>query len=149
MTEARVSRDFESRAQRIRPQTWQPAGLLPEPDPQPGYSFRWVRVSTLGQADPRNVSSKTREGWEPVRLEDQPQFEAFVGGEGRYKDNIEVGGLLLCKMPTEFVEQRKAYYAQRNQQQMESVNNNFMKENDPRMPLFRESKSKVSFGNGR
>jgi len=31
---------------------------------------------------------------------------------------------------------------------MNAVDNNFMRENDPRMPLFNERKSKVTFGNG-
>jgi len=29
---------------------------------------------------------------------------------------------------------------------MDSVDNNFMRESDPRMPLFNERKSKVTFG---
>jgi hypothetical protein len=29
--------------------------------------FRWIRVSTLNAADPLNISSKLREGWEPVK----------------------------------------------------------------------------------
>lgn len=132
-----------------RPKAWQPASVLPEPDKQPGYTYRWVRVSANGQADPRNISSKMREGWEPVRIEEQPQFRLLIDPDSRFKDNIEVAGLLLCKMPTEFVEQRKKYFADKNQSQMESVDNNFMRENDARMPLFREKRSTTSFGNGR
>jgi hypothetical protein len=73
----------------------------------------------------------------------------LVDDTSRFKDNIEVGGLPLCKAPEEFVAQRKAHYARITQQQAEAVDNNFMKENDPRMPLFRERKSSTSFGNGR
>jgi hypothetical protein len=102
----------------------------------------------MNQADPRNISSKMRQGWEPVRIEEQPQFRMFVDTDSRYKDNIEVQGLLLCKIPNEFVEQREQYYAGKNQAQMESVDNNFMRENDPRMPLFSDRKSKTSFGKG-
>lgn len=144
----RLARELETRATSERPKSWQPASVLPEPDKQPGYSYRWVRVSQLNQADPRNMSSKLRQGWEPVRIEEQPQFRMFVDPDSRYKDNIEVQGLLLCKIPDEFVEQRNAYYANRNQAQMESVDNNFMRENDPRMPLFADRKSKTSFGRG-
>ncbi len=131
-----------------RPKNWAPAALLPEPTPMPGYSFRWVRVSTLGTPDPRNLSGMLREGWEPVRVEEQPQFKLIVDASSKFKDNIEIGGLLLCKTPTEFVEQRARHFAQMNEQQMVAVDNNFMRENDPRMPLFRERKSKVSFGKG-
>ena len=132
-----------------RPKSWQPASTLPEPDKLPGYEYRWVRVSNAGQADPRNISSKTREGWEPVSIEEQPQFQMMVDPDSRFKDNIEVAGLLLCKMPSEFVKQRKEHFSAQNRAQIDSVDNNFMRDNDPRMPLFRERNSKTSFGNGR
>jgi hypothetical protein len=126
-----------------------PASTLPEPDKQPGYNYRWARISTLGQADPRNISSTLREGWEPVSIEEQPQFKMMVDPNSRYKDNVEVAGLLLCKIPSEFMEQRRAYYANQTNAQLESVDNNFMRENDPRMPLFAERKSTSSFGKGK
>lgn len=149
MSEDRMTREHDTREIRERPKVWQPASTLPEPDQQPGYSYRWIRVSMLGQADARNVSSKMREGWEPVRIEEQPKFSMLVDANSRFKDNIEVQGLLLCKCPTEFMEQRKAYFARKNQAQMDSVDNNFMRENDARMPLFAEKRSKTSFGSGR
>jgi hypothetical protein len=68
--------------------------------------------------------------------------------EGRFKGNIEVGGLMLCRIPSEFLEQRAAYYANMNKNQMESVDHNFLRESDSRMPLFSEKKSKVTFGSG-
>lgn len=139
----------KTREQAERPKVWQPASTLPEPDKQPGYVYRWVRVSTLGQSDPRNVSAKLREGWEPVRIEEQPKFQMLVDSDSRFKDNIEVAGLLLCKVPKEMMEQRKEYFANKNQAQMESVDSNFMRESDARMPLFREKKSSTSFGKGR
>lgn len=139
----------QSREQTERPKSWQPASTLPEPDKLPGYEYRWVRVSNAGVADPRNISSKTREGWEPVSIEEQPQFQMMVDPNSRFKDNIEVAGLLLCKMPSEFVEQRKEHFSAQNRAQIDSVDNNFMRDNDPRMPLFRERNSKTSFGNGR
>lgn len=139
----------KTREQSARPQVWQPASTLPEPDRQAGYTYRWVRVATLGQNDPRNISSKLREGWEPVRIEEQPQFRMLTDPNSRFKDNIEVAGLLLCKAPTQLMEQRKEYFARKNQEQMESVDNNFMRENDARMPLFRERRSTTSFGSGR
>ena len=148
MAENRIARELESRSNKERPKTWQPASTLPEPDRQPGYTYRWIRVSMLGQSDARNVSSKFREGWEPVRIEEQPQFKMLVDPNSRFKDNIEVAGLLLCKIPEELMTQRKEYFAQKNRAQIESVDNNFMRENDPRMPLFREKQSKTSFGRG-
>jgi hypothetical protein len=149
MTETRLARELETRVEAERPKVWQPASTLPEPDKQPGYAYRWIRVSSLGQADPRNVSAKLREGWEPVRIEEQPQFRMLVDPDSRFKDNIEVAGLLLCKVPKELMAQRKEYFANKNQSQMESVDSNFMRESDARMPLFREKKSSTSFGKGK
>jgi hypothetical protein len=147
LEEARAPR--QSREETMRVQTWAPASLLPEPDKQPGYSYRWVRVSTLNEKDPRNISAMMREGWEPVRIEEQPKLRLMADPDSRFKDNVEVGGLLLCKAPTELMNQRNEYYARLAQSQMDSVDNNFMRENDARMPLFRERKSTTSFGRGK
>ena len=148
-TETRANRETETRAKVERPRTWAPPTLLPDPDPEAGYKFRWVRVSTMGQNDPRNVSSKLREGWEPVRAADHPEISMYLDNDNeRYKDNIVVGGLMLCKTPTEMVDQRNDFYQKQADAQMRSVDSNFMRENDPRMPLFSERKTSVSFGRG-
>jgi hypothetical protein len=148
MAENRLTRELETRATQQRPKQWAQAELLPEPDKQAGFSYRWIRVATLGKADPRNLSSKLREGWEPVKIEEQPKFQLLVDPNSRFKDNIEIDGLLLCKTPTEFVEQRAAHYARQTQAQTDSVDNNLMRQSDARMPLFKESKSTTSFGKG-
>jgi hypothetical protein len=148
MAETRIPREFDSRAKQERPKTWMPPQTLPDPKPEPGYEFRWIRVSTLGNADPSNVSSKLREGWEPVKASEHPEIQLMGTGSGRFPDSIEIGGLLLCKTPTEFVDQRNAFYQRQTDGQMQSVDNSFMRENDARMPLFRERKSEVSFGRG-
>jgi hypothetical protein len=144
----RIKRELESRALTERPKRWMPPELLPEPDKQAGYEYRWIRVSMLGKQDGRNVSTKIREGWEPVKLQEQPQFKLLTDPTTRFEDGIEIGGLLLCKTPEEFVEQRKDYYANQNQLQAEAVDNNLMRQSDPRMPIFKERKSSTSFGTG-
>ena len=149
MTEQnRIKRELESRALTERPKRWMPPELLPEPVKQAGYDYRWIRVSMLGKQDGRNVSTKIREGWEPVKLQEQPQFKLLTDPTTRFEDGIEIGGLLLCKTPEEFVEQRKDYYANQNQLQAEAVDNNLMRQSDPRMPIFKERKSSTSFGTG-
>ena len=148
MAEKRLTREVENREFSERPKQWMPAELLPEPDKQAGFAYRWIRVATLNNADPRNLSAKLREGWEPVRIEEQPKFQLLVDPNSRYKDNIEIGGLLLCKTPEEFVKQRNAHYQQLTNSQTESVDNNFMRQSDARMPLFNERKSSTSFGKG-
>ena len=144
----RLKRELDSRALTERPKQWMPPELLPEPDKQAGYEYRWIRVSMLGKDDARNVSTKLREGWEPVSLTEQPQFQLLTDPNTRFKDGIEIGGLLLCKTPAEFVEQRKTYYAKQTAAQTEAVDNNLMRQSDPRMPIFKERKSSSSFGSG-
>jgi len=148
MAENRVGRESETRETTQRPARWvQPTGL-PTPQPEEGYAFRWVRTALLGQFDPTNTSAKFREGWEPVKAESQPQMHAFSDPNSRFKGNIEIGGLLLCKIPREFMEQRAAFYQKASDAQEKAVDNNFMQTNDARMPLFSERKSGVTFGRG-
>jgi hypothetical protein len=148
MAENKLNRDVSTREFGERPTQWKQAELLPEPDKQAGYAYRWIRVSTLNAADPRNLSGKLREGWEPVGIEEQPRFQMLVDPNSRFKDNIEISGLLLCKTPDEFVAQRNAFYRNQAENQMEAVDNSLMRQSDPRMPLFKESKSTVTFGKG-
>ena len=148
MAENRLARELNDRTNSERPKVWSQPELLPEPDKQPGFKYRWIRVANLNQADPRNISSKLREGWEPVRIEEQPKFRLLVDPTSRFKDNVEVGGLLLCKTPNELVEQRNAHYAAQTQAQTDAVDNTLMRQNDPRMPLFKERKSSTTFGSG-
>jgi hypothetical protein len=145
----RANRSVETREKEARAVSWKPAHDLPVPEPQDGYVFHWKRVSIMGQPDPANMARAKREGWIPCQMEDHPEmasdFLAFgLQGTGL----IEIGGLVLCKTTTENSEGRKGYYGNLSQAAMESVDNNFLRENDPRMPLFSEKSSKVSFGRG-
>jgi len=142
----REKRAAETRATFERPTKWMPAALLPDPDPEPGWSYRWIRLSTLNNPDPSNISSKLREGWEPVKSADQPKLRLMSNPNGRFPDGIEIGGLLLCKTPAEFTEQRDEYYRNIANSQMQSVDNTYMRESHPKMPLFKERSSEVTFG---
>ena len=147
-TQNRTAREADSRQVMQRPEAWRPPETLPSPDHRPGWTHRWVRISTMGTADPSNISSKLREGYEPCKAEDYPELMMHATTEGRFKGNVEVGGLLLCRIPEEFLKQRMEYYSNQNKAQMDSVDNNFLRESDPRMPLFSEKKTKVTFGSG-
>jgi len=129
MAENRIKRDNVTREAETRKRSWQRPEVLPTPEPEDGYVFRWVRVSMLGQVDATNVSSKLREGWEPVRAEDYPQFTVLNVEQEKFADNI-------------------VHYEQQARNQIQSVDNNLMRENDARMPLFNDRKTKVTFGNG-
>ena len=145
----RLDREQDTREDFTRADSWKPASLLPEFKKVPGWAYRWVRTSVMNEADNINVSSKMREGWEPVKLADHPEMRIMVDQNSRFKEGVEIGGLLLCKIPEEFVAQRKAYYENKSKQQADAVDNSFMKQNDPRMPLFAESKATTSFGKGK
>jgi hypothetical protein len=148
MAENRLDRELTTRDKTARKRAWVRPELLPTPKPEEGYTYHWVRLSIRGESDPMNVSSKLREGWEPVKASDHPEIH-LVGVENeRFKDNVVIGGLMLCKAPVEMVEDRNAHYNEQAESQIKSVDNNFMRENDPRMPLFAERKTKVVFGTG-
>ena len=144
----RDKREQTTRASTTRPAKWLPPQLLPDPNPEDGYAFRWVRISTLNKDDATNISSKLREGWEPVKASDHPEIRLFGTDDKRFPDSVQVGGLLLCKTPVEFTEQRNEYFRKQAEAQMSSVDNTYMRENDPRMPMFKERKSTVTFGKG-
>ena len=144
----RLDREQETRNEFVRPDSWKPASLLPEFKKVPGWAYRWIRTSLLNEADNLNVSTRMREGWEPVKLADHPEMKLMVDQNSRFKDGVEIGGLLLCKIPEEFVTQRNDYYVNQAKQQEQAVDNSFMKQNDPRMPLFSDKKSSTSFGKG-
>ena len=147
-TQNRLARELDTRVVTQRPEAWRPPETLPMPEDRPGWKHRYVRISTMGQADPSNISSKLREGYEPCKAEDYPELMMHATVEGRFKGGIEIGGLLLCRIPEEFLKQRADYYDKQNKSQIDSVDNNFLRENDPRMPLFSERKTKVTFGSG-
>jgi hypothetical protein len=150
MVDARTDREAATREVSNRRQTWTPPQNLPSPRPQAGWVFRWIRISMMGQMDPTNTSAKFREGWEPAKAADHPEMMLFSDPNSRFKDNIEVGGLLLCKCPSEIMAQRDAFYARQANSQMEAVDNSFMRQKDDRtnMDLFAERKTEVSFGRG-
>lgn len=149
MAEQRTPRKSDTREASKRPDdAWVPPSNLPEPEPRDGWVHRWIRVSMLNRSDNTNVSRRFREGWEPVKAEEYPEITAVTDFESRFPENIEYGGLLLCRAPAEKMEQRRAYQRNLAQKQMESVDQNFMREQDSRMPLHVDKKTRNEFGRG-
>jgi hypothetical protein len=145
----RSPRTTDARQESVRVENWKQPDILPMPDPQPGWVFRYIRTSTFGQSDNRNVSMRFREGWEPVKLEDYPELMIISdhGSEWGKKGAVEIGGLLLCKAPEHIMKQRKKHYEDMAKQQMRAIDSNLMKEADPRMPILApERSSQVLFG---
>ena len=149
MSQNRMQRAMEAREVEVRPVTaWSQPNLLPEIEEDPDYDYRWIRTSMMGQGDARNVSMKFREGWVPVKASDHPEAQMYIDPDSRYKDAIEVGGLILCKTPKELVNQRNSHYRNQTEAQITSVDNGYMRENDPRMQKFSERNTTVTFGKG-
>jgi hypothetical protein len=133
----RTPRTEETRDKTARKRTWERPSALPTPEPRDGIMFRWIRTSTLGDTDNRNVSMRFREGYTPVKASDYPELRVMSDRDSQFPDNIEIGGLLLCSIPAEIVEDRSAQMAEKARQQMDSVDRNYLRENDPRMPMLR------------
>ena len=145
----RTPRSAESRDTKSRRKPWQPPSLLDAPPPPQGYVYRWIRESMIGQNDPANMSKRVREGWEPVRAEDHPDFEAPSIEDGKHAGVIGVGGLILAKIPKETVEERRAYYQNLSDSQIQAVDNDLMRESNQVMPISNPNRStKVTFGKG-
>ena len=148
MSEERTPRTNTTRTVEQRPtDSWKPASILPDPKPQDGYVFRWIKTALLGQSDNTHVSKMFREGWEPVRAEDHPELmlESDIGSQ--FKGNNEVGGLLLCKAPEELMAARTKNFQDIASNQMSSVDNNYLRESDPRMPMLNPERStRTTFG---
>ncbi len=142
MANARTPRDLESRANSARV-VYTPPSALPDPKEHPDFVYRWVATHVVGQADPTNVSKRVREGWEAVKAEDHPELHHLAK-----TGNIEIGGLLLCRMPREMAQARAEYYSDQAKRQMESVDNTFMQQNDSRMAKFAARRSEVTRGRG-
>jgi len=122
--------------------------MLDAPPAPDGFKHRWIRAETRGFDDTKNVSAKMREGWELVRKDEYPDFEAPVVESGKYEGVFGVGGLILARIPLETVAERNEYFAQRNSDQMQAVDNDMMSTNaHSTMTINKpDRQSRVTFG---
>ena len=121
----RSPRSAQAREKETRRTPWAPPSALDAPPAPPGFKHRWIRESILGQDDKTNMSKRLREGFEPVRSEEFPDFEAPTIQDGVHAGVIGVGGLMLA------------------------VDTDLMRESDPSMPISRPNRNtKVTFGKG-
>ena len=146
----RQRRDSQSREETKRNVDWKPPSALDAPEAPIGYKHRWIRESVVDYDDKNNLFKRRREGYELVRAEDYPDFDAPVVDEGKNAGVIGTGGLLLARVPEEIVEKRKEYFEKKTQTQMEAVDRDWMRENNPVMPKSKPQRnSNVSFGKNR
>jgi len=148
--DTRSSRESGAHDNQARRKVWRPVRKLETPPAPPGYVYRWIRESMLGQEDRANVSRRIREGWELVRRTDlPPEFELPTMDNGRHEGVVYNEGLLLAKIPEEMVEQRTAYYADKAETAKDALDNNMFNETrqDSRYVQYDPSRSsRVTFG---
>ena len=120
-TNNRASRATQTREKQAVRRPWAPPSMLDAPPAPDGFKHRWIRAETRGFDDTKNISAKMREGWELVRKDEFPDFEAPVIESGKYEGVFGVGGLLLARIPNETVAERNAYFAERNQNQQDAL----------------------------
>lgn len=138
----RSPRVLETRERTQQSEAYRPPSMLPDPEPRDGWSFRWVRTETRNQADKTHFNKRSREGYVPVRAEEHPELMAeLFAAEGQKSGVVEVGGLILCKIPIEKVHARVRYYADRNSAEMSAADSQYMRDNDQRMAKVVERKS--------
>ena len=143
----RTPRELQTREKTERKKTWQRPSALPTPEPKDGLHYRWIRTSLLGQTDNPNVSARFREGYEPVRAADHPEMQLLPDLDSRFPDNIEIGGLMLCAIDKDIVDDREQKLREDSQKQMDAVDNSYLRQSDPRMPVLRpERNTRTSFG---
>ena len=147
----RTSRANNTRDKKAMRKPWSPPSMLDAPPAPDGYKHRWIRDEVRGFSDTKNVSARIREGWELVRKDEYPDFEAPVVQSGRYEGVFGVGGLLLARIPLETVAEREAYFSSKNADQMEAVDSDMMRENShSTMTIARpDRQSRVTFGGPR
>jgi len=144
----RTPRASEKREGKARRKPWRPPSLLDAPPAPDGYTHRWIRAEVRGFDDRKNISARLREGWELVRKEEYPNFEAPTMDSGRYEGIFGVGGLLLARIPEEIVEERREYFDQMTEDAMRAVDNDLLKETQHHSMAIQkpERQSRVTFG---
>jgi hypothetical protein len=147
-TVKRTSRANQTREKTAQRKPWAPPSMLDAPPAPEGFKHRWIRAETRGFDDTKNISAKLREGYELVRRDEYPDFEAPVIDSGKYEGVFGVGGLILARIPDETVAERSAYFNQRSADQMQAVDSDMMRENaHSTMTISKaDRQSRVTFG---
>ena len=147
----RTSRKKESREKQARRKPWAPPSMLDAPPAPEGFKHRWIRAEVRGFDDRKNISARLREGYELVRADEYPDFEAPIVESGKFEGVFGVGGLVLARIPLETVAERTEYFEQRSADQIEAVEQDMLRENaHPTMAIGKaERQSRVTFGGSR
>lgn len=142
----RNTRTSTTREADTRRKPWAPPSVLDAPPAPEGFKHRWVRSAIRGEEDKGNVFNRLRQGYEPVRADEHPGYQAPTIEDGKHAGVIGNGGLILTRVPVETAQERAAYYGGRTREQMDAVDQDLMKEQHPSMPINQSRQSRVSFG---
>ena len=142
----RTSRASQTREKTAQKKVWSPPSSLDAPPAPAGFTHRWIRAETLGFHDTKNVAGRIRSGYELVRSDEYPDSDYPTSNDGKYAGVIQVGGLLLARIPEEIALQIEAYYNKQTRDKDEAINNDLMKEKQSGMSFSSDSQSRVTFG---
>ena len=141
-------RTAQTRAKTSIAQPWRPPSTLDAPPAPEGFVHRWGREPVMGYDDKKNLSARLREGFELVRADEYPDFEAPTLQDGKHAGVIGVGGLVLARFPLETRKERNDFYRTKAKDQITAVDNDLMREQHPSMPIENNRQSRVTFGGG-
>ena len=145
----RTPRNASSRSSGAARKPWSRPQYLDAPDAPDGMVYRWIRTQVRGEVDKTNVHMRLREGFEPVKPSEVEGYELPVIDDGKHAGVIGVGGLILAKIPKETVDERREYYQNLSDSQIQAVDNDLMRESNQVMPISNPNRTtKVTFGKG-
>ncbi len=142
---SRLPRSLETREQSERAREWSVPSTLPNLPARDGWTHKWVRTDLRGVPDKPTYAKRLREGWEPIELGDYPELQLFAG-DGKSTGKLEVGGLIACRMPSEMVKQRNEYYRGISQQQENSAEEHYMRDQNELVKKIAANSRRVVFG---
>jgi hypothetical protein len=108
----------------------------------------WLRMTLKGVDDVKHIGKKMQEGWVFVDLADVPEMSAtsVVRDEGRYAGVVCRADVGLAKIPTGKYEARSKFYRDKSKAMNNAIDAQLMGNNNSRMPISNNSKSKVVTG---
>lgn len=145
-----------TRSAEARKREWQEPNELDVPEilkdrlRSEGYETRWIRVLlTDGKPDAVNVMTRLREGYEFVKVDDAPEWEAPPSMEfGKHGNLIQIGDLALAKLPIEISQSRKRQMAEKTKNLTDAINRQLYENKalNERMPIRNSSQSQTFKG---
>lgn len=147
---SREDRNQTSRDAEERQESWKPGRILPDPIRKEGMDYRWVRASMRGRDDNANINRALRNGWEFIRRTDEleKQMNIICDFKSPFPEYVVCSGMVLMHRPRELSLKIKSIIREKTDRQIEAVDNDMMKVQDTRVPMFSERRTTVTKGRG-